>query len=351
MINFELKIEKIFNELLCTSENEIAECSYFPINRLIYIYNRIGIIIKDYYRPPKKIHNYYNYALLNNSEVFQKLNDNIPYVIVKGVVNAQFYPKKDYRKSSDIDVLIPPQYCSQVENIMSDLGYCQAHLKNNTITPYNRKEKLFYITQTHQMAPFIKRNISIKNEDIIYIDYNFGFESKNYEDINMESFISDRVFFSYNNLDLYILPIEKNLLFTILHEYKDITNKYLLVNNNGYKLKNFIDIYLIFLENKKTLNFSLFKDIIESINVSKKVFYIIYILSCMFGDKELWCLSYYTLNPESRDMLFDKIDSEKSILHNIPLKQRFNHKIVNDYLENNIKESQRSNYIINKEYL
>lgn len=91
--------------------------------------------------------------------LFQFLWENhIKFVVMKGAVLSQAaYGNFAIRKSSDIDLFVSRDCIDQVKKHLLDLGFVQGRVTAKGIVPFNRADLIFYTTQSHQLAPFVKR--------------------------------------------------------------------------------------------------------------------------------------------------------------------------------------------------
>ena len=82
---------------------------------------------------------------------------NTDYAVIKGAVLSQrIYSNPAIRKSSDIDILISPNQIDNVKAILEKHGFKQGKVRNGELTPYTRKELIYYAAFTHQAASFSK---------------------------------------------------------------------------------------------------------------------------------------------------------------------------------------------------
>lgn len=109
--------------------------------------------------------------------------NNIPFIIVKGPIIANYYPIPELRTMSDIDLLIHLDYKEKICDVMKKLGYIQKgdsidrdlHFYNNTIY-FEMHPYLIYddeIVEKKVFSKFFSNYWDYKENDSLNINYHF----------------------------------------------------------------------------------------------------------------------------------------------------------------------------------
>lgn len=178
------------------------------------------------------------------SSFFELLNDcQISYATLKGaVLSKMIYNNEMLRQSSDIDIIIDSKDVSKVRTLLKSQGFLQGKIINQEIVSYNRHELLYYTVNTHQQAPFIKKN---DNQICPYImidlntDLMWGESNKT---LNVADFLSNIESTVVCGIHTKKLSPPAEFVALCLHHYKDMNSIYLLYTR-GLSLRLFFDIY------------------------------------------------------------------------------------------------------------
>ena len=274
-------INSIYEELLLSSNFINYNYEDFPIYKTLYIKLFIDKMLNDFSQKHKHFLNRKIDQIDYVVSIFNEIN--VPYVLIKGIVNSlQAYENVNLRNWNDIDILIDYNNLSKIDKKLKANGFIQGVYVDGECKSFSRKSRLFYVTQTHQLAPYIK----LIGSDIIFLDINFNIIPQINKKINIEEFINNRIPQKINQNTAYILPIEKNFIQNILHCYRDITNVWQLIKRRGYRLKSFIDIYMYIKSNK--IDESIFKTVIKNYNMDMYVDYVLKIVAEIFKDRNIY---------------------------------------------------------------
>ena len=332
-------ISKLFEEIVENNSN--IENEFVPYNKLEFIY--LFFSNSSNFDNIKK-QNDIGKKLETLLDVFETLNaKKILYTVIKGPVNAEraFYESSN-RRFNDLDILVPYRQIVDVEEALISLGFVQGYEnKDKSIEPFSRASKIFYIHNTHQLAPFIKKS----ENGNIKIDVNFRLLSTGTDELMVENFINDRnVYKCLNGCNIYRLSDEKDLLFNIIHCYKDCVDIYQLYKRKGYQIKSFVDIYGLLKRNE--FNKDIFNEIIQENGLFENVCYVFTIISTLFSDIEITDYIY-----EYKQSDINKFGYSMEYTWEIPLEKRFN----KSYIQQNANffENEELQKIIsyNKKYI
>ncbi len=341
-MNYKKILDDFYEKLLLYDNNEMVVDDY-PICKTLYLISYLNKKTEKYC----ELKNGYFDSKLNQLKfVLTILNENnIPYVLVKGVINAMYsFQNANMRNWNDIDILIDFKHISLIQNVLEQNKFIQGiYYDVENYRLFSRESKIFYITQTHQLAPYSK----VIDDNTVMLDINFSISPILMEKkINVDEYISDRQILDCNGIKLVTLSKEKNLLYNILHCYKDITNFWQLYKRKGYRLKSFIDIYGYI--RFKMVNLNTFRIIVNKYNAGFFVDYVLSIMFVLFNDEEILELC---TTPLYNDVLINKFGDELQYTWEIPVHSRFIHNIALKAIENNMGETEKNICHNNKYYL
>lgn len=206
---------------------------------------------------------------------------NIPYAVIKGaVLSNEIYGSPKYRMSGDIDLLIAPEDADRVKAILTDHGFVQGRVENDTIVPYTRQELIYQRTFTHQTAAFVKPTGG-KLCPFVNVDVNldiFWGESKRKTD--MRAFLAHTEPYKVCGTEIRKLRPVYEFISLCMHHYKDCNSLYLLADR-GVKLSLFCDLYC-YLTNVRPVSAEL-TEACEALGVGDYVAYCIHHTRLLFG--------------------------------------------------------------------
>lgn len=208
--------------------------------------------------------------LLNNMKPY-------PYAVVKGEpLSIMAYQKNGMRFYNDIDILVPRNILKSFENFFQKNGF------NNTYSNYSRADRIFLLSNSHQLLPYIK-NI---NGNTILVDLNFdifwGEHTGKHIDIN--EFLSDTIEMDIYGCRVKTLPPLKMLIHLILHHYKDMNSIFLLATRKSIKHDMFKDVYYLLKNNLDSISLEKVYAISTEYEFVPYVYYIFYYTGLLFDD-------------------------------------------------------------------
>ena len=314
--------DKIINAVREIAKNE-TPCDNIDIAEILQKHKCFYLLVKN-----KNI-NYtandllFNKAVINarykNCEpVFDSLKlKKIPYAVIKGAVLSQTaYGGVIYRKSRDIDLLAGRDNIDYLTNIMHDNGFIQGRITDDGIIPFTRQEILFYLSLTHQVAPFVKKTDDFFCE-YVRIDINMNIlwgEHNKKSDMNYILSVS-------NTTDTDICGVKVSKLNTIiefislcLHHYKDMNSIYLLAKGK-LKLYLFCDIYFYLINNQNQIDAIKLAEECDKLNVTEYIYYCVYHANTIFDDDRLNKYISVLENQKGKNILdnFGLDDSERKV--------------------------------------
>ena len=279
-------------------------------------------------------------------EIFE--NNGIPYVVIKGAILSETaYRDPYYRHSGDLDLLINRKNIDSVKCIFIYQGFIQGRVTDKGIQPFTRNELLFQSAMSHQIAPFIKEtgnllcpyvNVDI-NTDIMWGEYK--------EKTEMEYILKNSEPSVICGVSIRKLSAEMGFIQLCLHHYKDLNSIY-LISNGSIKLSLFCDIYLY--TKNCSLNIDIVKNICNRLDVLQYIYYCIYYTAKIFGDEYLRSYLSYFQSYKANDILNTFGLAEKELHNwNIDFFERLFGNSINEYLKNNLSDSDFEKIKINNE--
>lgn len=219
------------------------------------------------------------------AEVFAALNEEkLPYAVHKGAVLSQvLYGAPNMRISGDIDLLLSREHITRIQDIFKSNGFVQGRVVDDCIEPYSRTEKIYQVSQSHQLAPFVK---ATTHKLCPFVEYDcnldvFWGEAQRHTDMN--AFLSNTIECELFGIQIRKLTAEAEFIALCMHHYKDLNSIYLLWTRGFDRSKlEEIACYVI--------NVPLHKDLLKS-------------LCQKFGvtDYVCWCIHYANiLSPDFR---------------------------------------------------
>lgn len=94
-----------------------------------------------------------------HNEVHKALSDNnIPYVVLKGVASASYYKEPMLRMMGDIDVLVPPEYIKKADAALKNIGFITNDIFENDEKHIAYKRRDGLVCELHRSINGIPKN-------------------------------------------------------------------------------------------------------------------------------------------------------------------------------------------------
>lgn len=164
--------------------------------------------------------------------------DNIWYMLLKGAVIIDYYPKHGMREMLDNDILCDPERMHDVKTIMENLGYCCKQYEQDNQDVY-----------TNNILSFeIHRSLFDEDKYQDFDDY--------YKDIKAKLICKDNnpFEFRFRAEDLYI--------YSLVHEYKHYSN-------GGIGIRSLLDTYVFLKRHDEQLDWKYINDEINALSLSE----------------------------------------------------------------------------------
>ena len=208
------------------------------------------------------------------------LEDNdVNYALVKGIyIGKKAYNNPFDRVSNDMDFLVQYEHVPIVEQILLEAGYKQAYLAASGLQEYTRESKIFYIMNTHSIAPFRK----VSNNVLYEIDVNFYAHMEKEKTIPAADFLKEKRHIDLFGQKVSVLDDTFAFLYVLLHHYRESNSIYHIYCGQDFNLLKACDIYFSYMRCRidKTRLF----DLINKYGLSNEFLNITNSVRKIFGD-------------------------------------------------------------------
>lgn len=226
-----------------------------------------------------KLSNYKALSFLNYQQLKEMIDDfsSLHYAIVKGEVLSQLcYNHLGERISSDIDILVPREELSQIENILNKHGF---------VSQTKRADRILKLSASHELGAFIKEDNGIRT--ILDINFDIFWGEYTGERVNMTDFLSDTVEVNIYGVAIQTLPLLKTVVQLILHHYKEMNSLYHLATHDTININMFNDVYQLIKNNKERISLGMLYDISLDYKIVPYMYYVFFYTRQLFEDKLL----------------------------------------------------------------
>lgn len=207
------------------------------------------------------------------ADIFKSL-ESIEYAVIKGEpLSLAAYGEFGKRSSGDIDILISKKNIMNLEKILINNGFRM----NTTIS---RKDRIFYLSQSHQLMPYVKLTPLLN----IVIDINFDILWGGYQGtpIDMDLFLQNTIAIDIFGCSVKTLDPVKLFVQLCLHHYKELNSIFLLSVHNFYRKESFFDVYQLIKNNFTFKNILTIFDYCNQLQIVPYIYFIIYYTQLLF---------------------------------------------------------------------
>ncbi len=347
IVNNIRELEKGFK--LNLDENDVNKLlSIFDDHGCYYLSKMLKGKRSDSMDAENYIYKYYEFSV----DLFKKLSKyNISYAVLKGVpLSLAAYNDVSLRKSTDIDILVSQSDVKQVKSILNELGFKQGEVIDGKFVPISRKQELFYIANSHQIAPFFLETKE-KKMPFIEVDINkqvmWG-ESSVKLDVN-EFLANTKSCKLSNELVFCTLDPVHFFISLCLHHYKDMNSYYLLFVKNRISLRMFCDIYYYLKNNYNICDLDSLLYYSEKYNVKEYIYFCLYYCDKIFDDDLIKnYLGRFKTSKGTELIECYGLNEKEQKKWSISFLERIFNKNLSEYLTRNLSEKnmQKINYNI-----
>ena len=165
----------------------------------------------------------------------------IPYALLKGAVLVGKYPL-GCRTSNDIDVLIAPEHVGRVCAVLTQAGFRQGEVKNNTFIPATRQQIIESKMMRGETVPFIKE-VKLPFMRYLEVDLNFSLDYKNSDGIMLKKMLERTELVEVGMAKIKSLNRLDFILHLCAHLYKEATTLPWIIMKRDMTFYKYCDIY------------------------------------------------------------------------------------------------------------
>ena len=167
----------------------------------------------------------------------------VPYALLKGAVLIGKYPL-GCRTSNDIDVLIAPEHVGRVCAVLSQAGFRQGEIKNNTFIHATRQQIIESKMMRGETVPFIKE-VKLPFMRFLEVDLNFSLDYKNSDGIMLKKMLDRCELVQVGLAKIKSLNRLDFILHLCAHLYKEATTMPWIIMKRDMTFYKYCDIYML----------------------------------------------------------------------------------------------------------
>lgn len=205
---------------------------------------------------------------------------NIPYALLKGAVLIGKYPL-GCRTSNDIDVLIAPEHVGRVCAVLSQAGFRQGEIKNNTFIPATRQQIIESKMMRGETVPFIKE-VKLPFMRFLEVDLNFSLDYKNSDGIMLKKMLDRCELVQVGLAKIKSLNRLDFILHLCAHLYKEATTMPWITMKRDMTFYKYCDIYTR-LPRLSDEDASELCRLAKAYHLEEELFYCLYSVNAFFG--------------------------------------------------------------------
>lgn len=288
------EIKDIFSKWVNWSEVLYQAVTHRTLCLLYYHIDKLGLVdnvereVLRYMKNEYTLNLNKNQILLNElQKVCHSLESNqIKYSVLKGgVLSSLVYPNIATRTFNDLDILINYADGKKAVEVLESSGYVQGQyeFKDNTVTKFNRKQKLYHQINTHEFATLNKEtgNPFYPN---IEVDFNHSIFWKNncpYE-VDVNELLNNSMKVDINGSQINTLYIDEFLIQLCAHLYREAIMIITIRRLKDLQLFKFADVSMFIERYSDEINWNRFITKSKDIGCSKVVYFVFYYLNILY---------------------------------------------------------------------
>lgn len=215
---------------------------------------------------------------VENKELFSQLF-NLNCAIIKGEpLSVLAYNQAGKRNCSDIDILLPKSYLSNVELLLQQNGFSTA--------PFSRRERILMLSFSHQVSPWHKE-LHPLGSNIIDLNFDLFWGEYTGKRIDIQDFLQDSIEMQIYGCNIKTLSPFKAFIQLILHHYKEMNSIYHLSTHNCINYNMFKDVYYLWKNNQEAVSLEKLYAISSEYEIVPYIFYVLYFTNRIFQDVDL----------------------------------------------------------------
>lgn len=216
------------------------------------------------------------------SKLFRE--NNIKHAFLKGsVLNTVIYPEGT-RISNDTDVLISPSQISEVEKLLSSIGFIQGNYNKvtDTIEKASINRKMYLRMNTHEVQSF-SRYEETRFLHINTIDINFKLSANDDVEIT-ELLLNNVIELNTNGVHLYTLNWDYFFIQLASHLYREARLATKIISGSDMHFYKFYDFYMLLNSDNLTFDFNHIIEIASETGQLQAVYYALYAINQLFEE-------------------------------------------------------------------
>lgn len=165
------------------------------------------------------------------------------YAMLKGAYLCAKYPE-GCRTSNDVDLLVPPEFLSEIGEALLRDGYCQGAVKNGVFIPARREEIIRSRMLRGETVPYIKE-VNLPYLRYFEVDINFSLDYKNGKTELVRELVERAVTAETGGMEIRTLACDDFFLHLCAHLYKEATTYPWIRMKRDMTLYKYIDLYML----------------------------------------------------------------------------------------------------------
>ena len=165
------------------------------------------------------------------------------YAMLKGAYLCYRYPV-GYRTANDIDLLVRPNDVSKIGKALSESGFKQGYIRNDSFVPATRQEIIESKMTRGETVPYIKE-VNLPGMKFLEIDINFSLDFKNGNKALVEELLDRAVLIKIVDYEIKTLNPIDFFIHLCCHLYKEATTLPWIEMKRDMTLYKYCDIYLL----------------------------------------------------------------------------------------------------------
>lgn len=165
------------------------------------------------------------------------------YVMLKGALLCNKYPD-GCRTSNDIDLLVCPEFVTDIGNTLINAGFMQGNIRNGEFIPATRKEIIESKITRGETVPYILY-VGLPFMDYLEVDINFSLDYKNSNDNTVNNIISNATETETEDYGVITPNHIDFLIHLCCHLYKEATTIPWVQMKRDMTLYKYVDIHML----------------------------------------------------------------------------------------------------------